>query len=74
MSAPLALHQNSVARCAAEKLIERRVQALALRSHRAVSTAEIADMVTGPRRQYAPLQKYCQLSSILRASRPINEG
>jgi hypothetical protein len=49
------IHQNSVARCAAEKLIQRRVQAFALISHRAVSTAEIADMVTGPRRQYAPL-------------------
>src|SRR5215211_3130899 len=43
-------------------------------SHRAVSTAPIAAMVTGPRRQYAPLYRYCQVSSILRASRPMRSG
>jgi hypothetical protein len=47
---------------------------LPLRSHNAVSTAAIALIVTGPRRQYAPRYKYCQVSSIRAGSRPISAG
>ena len=43
-------------------------------SHSAMSTAEIAAMVTGPRRQYGPRYRYCQVSSMLFASRPSSSG
>jgi hypothetical protein len=46
----------------------------ALMSHSATSTAEIAVIVTGPRRQYAPRYRNCQVSSIACASRPMSNG
>ena len=48
--------------------------ALPLMSHSAMSTAAIAVIVTGPRRQYAPRYRYCQMSSICDGSRPMRQG
>jgi hypothetical protein len=39
-----------------------------------VSTAEMAVMFTGPRRQYTPRNRYCQVSSIRAGSRPRSKG
>ena len=47
---------------------------LPLMSHSAVSTAEIAVMVTGPRRQYTPRYRYCHMSSMRVESLPISSG
>ena len=37
-------------------------------------TAAIAAIVTGPRRQYAPLYRYCHMSSMRLGSRPTRSG
>ena len=58
----------------AEQLVQRQLATLALMSHSAVSTAAIAAIVIGPRRQYAPRYRYCQVSSIWCASRPMSSG
>src|SRR5674476_1161136 len=39
-----------------------------------VTMAAIAAIVTGPRRQYGPRYRYCQVSSILCASRPTSNA
>lgn len=39
-----------------------------------MSTAAIADMVTGPGRQYALLYRYCQVSSMSPARCPTSSG
>ena len=46
---------------------------LALMSQRAMSTAAIAAIVTGPRRQYDDRYRNCQVSSMRLASRPIEQ-
>lgn len=48
--------------------------AFALMSHSATSTAAMAAIVTGPRRQYAPRYSDCQVSSTRCGSSPISKG
>ncbi|CAH0306479.1 hypothetical protein SRABI26_04701 [Arthrobacter sp. Bi26] len=45
---------------------------LPLMSHKAMSTAAIAAIVTGPRRQYEDRYRNCQVSSIRCGSLPIS--
>ena len=48
--------------------------AFPLMSQSATSTAAMAHIVTGPRRQYAPRYRYCQMSSDLKRIAPDEAG